>query len=166
MLSEIMKAETDVRNSSTPRLALEMALIRASFLSTMKPLKEVIENIDLYSRQVMGTAGASVQNAKPSDKAGLSSQTEPPAVETRQPAEPARFHPAEQTSEEEIPEEPLADIPDLSEDITDAEDIDESIEDDLTGHASCHRREFVLCLGKDTRENRPASRFKNFSGEC
>ena len=34
MLSEIMKAETDVRNSSSPRLALEMALIRASFLSS------------------------------------------------------------------------------------------------------------------------------------
>jgi DNA polymerase-3 subunit gamma/tau len=45
MLSEIMKAETDVRNSSSPRLALEMSLIRASFLSTMKPIKEVIENI-------------------------------------------------------------------------------------------------------------------------
>jgi DNA polymerase-3 subunit gamma/tau len=130
MLSEIMKAETDVRNSSTPRLALEMALIRASFLSTMRPLKEVIENIDLYSRQVMGTAHVSVQDAKPSDKAGLSSHIEPPAVETRQPAEPARLNSAEQTSEEEIPEEPLADIPDLSEDITDAEDADEPLEND------------------------------------
>ncbi len=56
MLSEIMKAETDVRNASSPRLALEMALIRASFLSTMKPLKEVIDNIDLYSRQILRTS--------------------------------------------------------------------------------------------------------------
>jgi DNA polymerase-3 subunit gamma/tau len=39
MLSEIMKAEADVRNASSPRLALEMALIKASFLSSMKPLK-------------------------------------------------------------------------------------------------------------------------------
>jgi DNA polymerase-3 subunit gamma/tau len=48
MLSEIMKAETDVRLASSPRLALEMALIRASFLSTMKPLKEVIARLDRY----------------------------------------------------------------------------------------------------------------------
>jgi len=51
MLSEIMKAEADVRNSASPRLALEMALIRASFLSTMKPLKKVIENITRQGRQ-------------------------------------------------------------------------------------------------------------------
>jgi DNA polymerase III gamma/tau subunit len=56
MLSEIMKAETDVRNASSPRLALEMALIRASFLSSMTPLKTVIENIDLYSKQIQATA--------------------------------------------------------------------------------------------------------------
>jgi DNA polymerase-3 subunit gamma/tau len=48
MLSEIMKAETDVRLASSPRLALEIALIRASFLSTMKPLKEVIARLDRY----------------------------------------------------------------------------------------------------------------------
>jgi DNA polymerase-3 subunit gamma/tau len=48
MLSEIMKAETDVRLASSPRLALEMALIRASFLSTMKSLKEVIARLDKY----------------------------------------------------------------------------------------------------------------------
>ncbi len=46
MLSEIMKSEADIRNSLSPRLAFEMALIRASFLAAVKPLKEVIENID------------------------------------------------------------------------------------------------------------------------
>lgn len=51
MLSEIMRASADVRSASSPRLALEMALIRASFLSTMKPLKEVIENIGRHSKQ-------------------------------------------------------------------------------------------------------------------
>jgi DNA polymerase-3 subunit gamma/tau len=50
MLSEVMKAEADVRNSSLPRMALEMALIRASFLSSLKPVKEVIENLDRLSR--------------------------------------------------------------------------------------------------------------------
>ncbi len=46
MLAEVMKAETDVRNSSLPRMALEMALIRTSFLSSLKPVKEIIENLD------------------------------------------------------------------------------------------------------------------------
>jgi len=50
MLSEIMKAEADVRNSSLPRMALEMALIRTSYLSSLKPVKEVIESLDRLSR--------------------------------------------------------------------------------------------------------------------
>ncbi|MBI5188836.1 MAG: DNA polymerase III subunit gamma/tau [Nitrospirae bacterium] len=48
MLSEIMKTEIEVRNALSPRLTLEMSLIKASFLSTMKPVKEVIENIERY----------------------------------------------------------------------------------------------------------------------
>jgi len=51
MLSEILKADADVRYSSSPRLALEMALIRASFLSTMKPIRDIIENIGRYKKQ-------------------------------------------------------------------------------------------------------------------
>jgi len=50
MLSELMKAEIDVRNASSPRLAFEMALIKASFLSGMKPIKEIMENIELYMK--------------------------------------------------------------------------------------------------------------------
>jgi DNA polymerase-3 subunit gamma/tau len=48
LLSEIMKAEVDVRNASTPRLSLEMSLIKASFLRVIKPLKEILENIEAY----------------------------------------------------------------------------------------------------------------------
>ena len=51
VLSELMKAETDVRTSSSPRLALELSLLKASFLSTMKPLKEIIENITLHGEK-------------------------------------------------------------------------------------------------------------------
>jgi DNA polymerase-3 subunit gamma/tau len=54
MLSEIMKASADVRSASSPRLALEMALIRASYLSTTKPLKEIIENISRHGKQSPG----------------------------------------------------------------------------------------------------------------
>ncbi len=46
MLSEMLKAESDVRSSFSPRLSLEMSLMRASFLSALKPVKEAIENID------------------------------------------------------------------------------------------------------------------------
>jgi DNA polymerase-3 subunit gamma/tau len=49
ILSEIMKAELDVRNASSPRLALEMSLLRISYLNIMTPLKDIIENIDRYS---------------------------------------------------------------------------------------------------------------------
>lgn len=48
MLQEIMKAEIDVRNASMPRLALEMSLLRISLLSNVKPLKEIIGNIETY----------------------------------------------------------------------------------------------------------------------
>ena len=73
MLSEIMKAETEVRNSSSPRLALEMALIRASFLSSMKPIKEIIENIDKYSRQFTGTVSdAPVIKSQLEEKSNIS----------------------------------------------------------------------------------------------
>jgi DNA polymerase-3 subunit gamma/tau len=51
MLSEIVRAEMDVRSSSSPRLAIEMSLIRASFLSSIKPLKQVIENLDKFGRR-------------------------------------------------------------------------------------------------------------------
>jgi DNA polymerase-3 subunit gamma/tau len=49
MLTEIMKADADVRYASSPRLALEMALIRASFLSALKPIKEVIDTLNRYT---------------------------------------------------------------------------------------------------------------------
>lgn len=90
MLSEIMKAETDVRNSSTPRLALEMALIKASFLSTMKPLREVIENIDRHSKLSAGrTPDKPVEPKRFEDKSeDLPVNTEVRGEAERQPAAP------------------------------------------------------------------------------
>ncbi|MGC2062137.1 MAG: DNA polymerase III subunit gamma/tau [Thermodesulfovibrionales bacterium] len=58
MLSEIMKAESDVRYASSPRVALEMALIRASFLSSMKPVREVIERLGRLNNPDMVTLPA------------------------------------------------------------------------------------------------------------
>jgi DNA polymerase-3 subunit gamma/tau len=58
LLSEIMKAELDVRTASSPRVALEMSLVRASFMSSIKPLKEIIENIERYINLPAPLSGA------------------------------------------------------------------------------------------------------------
>ncbi len=50
LLSELLKAEVDIRNASSPRLAFEMSLLKASFLNEFKPLKEIIENIEEYMK--------------------------------------------------------------------------------------------------------------------
>lgn len=46
LLAEMIKAENEVRAAFSPRVALEMSLIRASFLSTLKPVQEALENIE------------------------------------------------------------------------------------------------------------------------
>lgn len=46
LLSEMVKAEGDVRSAASPRLSLEMALIRISFIGTMRPIKEIIERVE------------------------------------------------------------------------------------------------------------------------
>jgi len=50
LLSEILKAEIDVRTASSPRLALEISLIKSSFLSSLKSVKEILEHIESYTR--------------------------------------------------------------------------------------------------------------------
>ncbi len=63
MLSEMIKAEADVRSAFSPRLSLEMALVKISFLSSMKPVKEAIANIEmLLKNQPVSNA---TQSAKP-----------------------------------------------------------------------------------------------------
>ncbi len=71
MLSELVNAAADIRGSSSPRLALEMALIRASFLSALKPIREVIEHISRYGVEgcapsaVAGTGETAVEAPAP-----------------------------------------------------------------------------------------------------
>ncbi|HYA32255.1 MAG TPA: DNA polymerase III subunit gamma/tau [Thermodesulfovibrionales bacterium] len=48
LLSEMIRAEAEVRSAFSPRVSLEMALIRASFLSVLTPIQEAIENIESY----------------------------------------------------------------------------------------------------------------------
>lgn len=109
MLSEIMKAETDVRNASSPRLALEMALIRASFLSSMKPLKTVIENIDFYSKQIAGPAAGKAQEGKTFGKTVQTVQavqTEAPDILPEKVREPEMQYTSEEPTEEKTEEKP------------------------------------------------------------
>lgn len=48
LVSELLRAELDVRNATSPRLALEMSLLKASFLKDIRPIKEVLEELDHY----------------------------------------------------------------------------------------------------------------------
>ncbi len=80
MLSEIMKAETEVRNSALPRIALEMALIRASFLSSLKPVSEIIRNLDNLAGRPPIPAAVS-ENEK--GKQAASASSEPAALKDR-----------------------------------------------------------------------------------
>jgi DNA polymerase-3 subunit gamma/tau len=99
MLSEMMKAANEVRNSSAPRVALEMALIRASFLSTMKPLKEVIEHISRFGNQASSAPDkkSSHRSQKPEVSEIIASQVgnagvkEKNAVEELRPEEPVHY---------------------------------------------------------------------------
>jgi DNA polymerase-3 subunit gamma/tau len=65
LLSELLRAELDVRNSSSPRLALEMSLLKASFLRDMKPLREVIENLEKYIKLVPDSGDADTEKISP-----------------------------------------------------------------------------------------------------
>ncbi len=49
LLAELLRAELDVRNASSPRLAFEMSLLKASFLRDLKPLKEIMANLEQYT---------------------------------------------------------------------------------------------------------------------
>jgi DNA polymerase-3 subunit gamma/tau len=112
MLSELMKAEAEVRNSSSPRLALEMAFVKTSFLSTMKPLKHIIENIERFSEQlgkgdqgVPVEKGDSVEQPVPMEKKTVvSSETDrtgkDPAESKRRIDRPAKVSPQNKTVEE------------------------------------------------------------------
>ncbi len=55
-LGEMIRAEQDVRNAFSPRVVLEMALIRASYLSSLKPIQEAINNIGILIESLGGQA--------------------------------------------------------------------------------------------------------------
>jgi DNA polymerase III subunit gamma/tau len=52
ILSELLKTEIDIRNASLPRLTFEMSLLKASFLRDIKPIKDILENIEEYAKLI------------------------------------------------------------------------------------------------------------------
>lgn len=104
LLSEMIRAESEVRSAFAPRIALEMALIRASFLTTLKPVQEAVKNIESL------LAGRIVEEHPQKDHtppilhkgievrderlANISRSEKPPAVDTlpaQQPAQDGEF---------------------------------------------------------------------------
>jgi len=57
LLSEMIKAEGEVRTAFSPRVALEVALIRASFLNVLKPIQEAIDNLESFVADRKGQPG-------------------------------------------------------------------------------------------------------------
>ncbi|MFA4828370.1 MAG: DNA polymerase III subunit gamma/tau [Thermodesulfovibrionales bacterium] len=77
MLSEMVKAESEVRSSFSPRLSLEMSLIRVSFISTLKPVKEAIENIEALMKGMMPQKQQSVASGDSPGRAVSTQVSEP-----------------------------------------------------------------------------------------
>jgi len=94
MLSEIVKTESDVRTAFSPRLSLEMSLIRVSFLSTLKPVKEAIENIDALMKGMPQVQHTETRTQKPEEPSAFSAQpsvSDSPIHSPRQVARGDRF---------------------------------------------------------------------------
>ncbi|MDP2168460.1 MAG: DNA polymerase III subunit gamma/tau [Thermodesulfovibrionales bacterium] len=92
MLSEIMKTESDVRFASQPRVSLEMSLIKASYLSTLKPINEAIRQIEAIAQGTApahGTTTAGPETAPPAPGAASTAQEQVKAdVPKNEPAGP------------------------------------------------------------------------------
>ena len=86
ILSELLRAETDIRNSSAPRLAFEMSLLKTSFLHDIKPLKEIMENIEEHIQSWHGRAFTDAgARAEDTGSSGLHVAEESPPLRSKKP---------------------------------------------------------------------------------
>jgi DNA polymerase-3 subunit gamma/tau len=87
LLSEMIRAESEVRGAFAPRIALEMALIRASFLTVLKPVQEAVKNIEsLLAGRMLGEHPQNV-HTPPAPHTGTEARDERP-VTVSAPEEP------------------------------------------------------------------------------
>jgi DNA polymerase-3 subunit gamma/tau len=106
ILSELLTAEIDIKNASSPRLSFEISLLKTSFLKDMTPLKEIIENIETYIGRSPGRAEPPVRARAPErETAGHTNAPEvspdKPSVEEPEPsAETVVPHTADASSSE------------------------------------------------------------------
>ena len=121
ILSELLRAETDIRNSSAPRLAFEMSLIKTSFLHDIKPLKEIMENIEEHIQSWQGSAftdaGARAEDTGSSRRVHVPEESAPPPPEEADGGEMETPPPAESAPPETEPISP--DIKNLSSELWD-----------------------------------------------
>ncbi len=97
LLSDLLKAELDVRNASSPRLALEMSLLKASFLRNLRPLSDAMKSLEQYARGVA-----------PSGSAGAGSQTVFDREESHPDSRTSRDSLVENLQDVHVPEQPVA----------------------------------------------------------
>lgn len=102
LLSELLKAEVDIRNASSPRLAFEMLLLKASFLKDITPLKEIIENIDEYIKSGPDRGKPARDLLKHRKDAGQVPADKEPITEQESSDEPADIISASDQDEEEF----------------------------------------------------------------
>ncbi len=79
LLSELLKAEPELKYSFMPRVALEMALLKVSYLRLLQPVKEAIEKLE--------SAGLIEQDIRPEaeeDAPRKQTKTERPATEVKE----------------------------------------------------------------------------------
>lgn len=107
LLSEMIKAEADVRLAFSPRVTLEMSLIRASFLSSLRPVKEAIETIESF---LTGQSGPAHPGEEPTGRPVRKRQKEVTGERVTGPAEPEQTRGTETSSGKSL----TADSPDAA----------------------------------------------------
>lgn len=105
LIPELIAAESGVKASFSPRIALEMALVKTSFLSMYRPVSEAIAALAGHGPDIPAPAG------NPAAVADTPKPKEPKAVaevaDTPEPEEPE-----EEIADEPTPEEPGAEVQD------------------------------------------------------
>jgi len=133
ILSELLAAEIDIKNASSPRLAFEISLLKTSFLKDMMPLKEIIENLETYISHPTVKAEPPVKGRSSARSAAESSSNTPAvspvreAVEETTPAVSPEQQAVEETTSAVSPEQ---------EPVEEMDTASESVAPHITDHAS------------------------------
>jgi DNA polymerase III subunit gamma/tau len=103
ILSELLGAEIEIKNASSPRLVFEISLLKVSFLKGIKPVKEIIEDIESYINRDLKSPHVDFREE---DKSG--------GKESGRQIQPPMESPSDEESDQGTTEESGADNPDSS----------------------------------------------------